>query len=67
MTSHRMNNNNHAANEPAFTQRDLDEIWKESYQFNKSTLRLSPIKAKQWADCSVNVIKETERILMAGS
>ena len=47
--------------EPAFTEKDLKAIWKERYNFCKNKLGLSEEKARQWADGTVEAIRQTER------
>jgi len=49
--------------EPAYTEEDLRAIWEERYNFCKNQLGLSEEKARQWADGTVEAIRESEREL----
>jgi len=40
--------------------KDLQELWEEKYNFNRTRLKLSDDKAKEWADRTVRAAQEAE-------
>jgi hypothetical protein len=46
----------------AFTEKDLEELWHERYDFCLKELKLSDAKAREWADRSIRAIREVQGV-----
>ncbi len=54
-----MNANRHTSTH-LFENAELEQLWREKYEFNKRELRLSDHKAKEWASRTIRAIEHSD-------